>query len=184
MTQSYLSTSNSLVPGIWTIDPSHSEVGFSVRHLMSKVRGRFTEFSGAVASTDNPLTSSVEVVISSASITTSNEQRDAHLRSADFFDPSNGGELRFVSRSVAEKGDAYVITGDLTINGVTKSVDLAAEFLGVEVDAFGATRLGAEATTSIDRRDFGVTFNIPLDGGKLLIGDKIDITLAIEAVKA
>ena len=174
----------SLLAGTWSIDPAHSEVGFSVRHLMSKVRGSFTDFTGVVTTTDNPATSSVEVVISSPSITTHNEQRDAHLRSADFFDPSRGGELRFVSRSISESADGYTITGDLTINGITKSVDLAAEFLGVDVDAFGATRLGAEATTSIDRRDFGVTFNIPLDGGKLLIGDKVDITLAIEAVKA
>jgi len=184
MTQSIPTTDSGLVAGTWTIDAAHSEVGFSVRHLMSKVRGRFTEFTGEVTTTESPLTSTVDVVITSGSITTGNEQRDGHLRSADFFNPSNGGELRFASRAVSERDDAYVITGDLTINGVTRSVDLAAEFLGVDVDAFGALRLGAEATTSIDRRDFDVTFNVPLDGGKLLIGDKVDITLSIEAVKS
>jgi len=176
--------STGLVAGTWTIDPTHSEVGFSVRHLMSKVRGSFTEFSGAITTTEQPTESSVDVRIISASITTNNEQRDAHLRSADFFDPAAGGELRFVSGAIRETGDGYVISGDLTINGITKPVDLKAEFLGVEVDAFGSTRLGAEATTSIDRRDFNITFNIPLEGGKLLIGDKVDITLAIEAVQS
>ena len=174
-----------LVTGTWSIDPSHSEVGFSVRHLMSKVKGRFTEFEGSITTTsENPADGRVEVTITSGSITTGNDQRDAHLTSADFFDPTNGGTLAFVSKGISEGADGYVISGDLTINGITKPVDLAAEFLGVAVDAFGATRLGAEATTSIDRKDFNVTFNIPLDGGKLLIGDKVDITLAIEAVKA
>ena len=177
-------TSTGLITGTWTIDPVHSEVGFTVRHLMSKVRGTFTDFAGTITTGDDPVDSAVEVSIVSSSITTHNEQRDAHLRSADFFDPATGGELRFVSRRITESADGYVISGDLTINGVTKSVDLAADFLGVETDAYGATRLGAEASTSIDRRDFNVTFNIPLDGGKLLIGDKIDITLAVEAVKA
>lgn len=181
MTQSPSDTG--LLAGTWNIDPVHSEVGFSVRHLMSKVRGTFTDFSGVITTTGRPTESSVEVRISSASITTHNEQRDAHLRSADFFDPARGGELTFVSRSVTESGAGYVISGDLTINGITKSVDLRAEFLGIDTDPYGNTRLGAEATTSIDRRDFNVSFNIPLDGGKLLIGDKIDITLSIEAVK-
>jgi polyisoprenoid-binding protein YceI len=173
-----------LVAGTWTIDPAHSEVGFSVRHLMSKVRGSFTEFSGVITTTEQPTESAIDVTIVSGSITTNNEQRDAHLRSADFFDPASGGELRFVSRGIRPTGDGYVISGDLTINGITKLVDLRAEFLGVEVDAYGSTRLGAEATTSIDRRDFDVTFNVPLDGGKLLIGDKVDISLAVEAVRS
>ena len=174
-----------LVTGTWSIDPSHSEVGFSVRHLMSKVKGTFADFTGTITTTSaNPVDSSVEVTIVSSSISTNNAQRDAHLKSADFFDPTNGGSLAFVSKSIHEGADGYVISGDLTINGITKPVNLAAEFLGVAVDAYGATRLGAEAHTSIDRKDFNVTFNVPLDGGKLLIGDKVDITLAIEAVKA
>jgi polyisoprenoid-binding protein YceI len=174
-----------LVTGTWSIDPSHSEVGFSVRHLMSKVKGTFADFSGTITTASaNPVDSSVEVTIVSSSISTNNAQRDGHLKSADFFDPTNGGSLAFVSNAIREGADGYVISGDLTINGITKPVDLAAEFLGVAVDAYGATRLGAEAHTSIDRKDFNVTFNVPLDGGKLLIGDKVDITLAIEAVKA
>lgn len=174
-----------LIAATWSIDPSHSEVGFSVRHLMSKVKGTFSDFSGTITTTsDNPVDASVEVSIVSSSISTNNAQRDAHLQSADFFDPTNGGTLAFVSKGIRESGDGYVISGDLTLNGITKPVDLAAEFLGVAVDAYGVTRLGAEAHTSIDRQDFNVTFNIPLDGGKLLIGDKVDISLSIEAVKA
>lgn len=173
-----------LVAGTWTVDPAHSEVGFSVRHLMSKVRGRFSDFSGQIVTTEDPTTSTVSVSIATASIDTNNAQRDGHLRSNDFFDAEKGGQLIFVSTAITGSEDGYVITGDLTINGVTKSVDLAAEFLGVAVDAFGVTRVGAEATTTINRKDFNVDFNIPLDGGKFLIGDKIDITLSIEGVKA
>jgi polyisoprenoid-binding protein YceI len=171
-----------LKAGTWTIDPSHSAVSFSVRHLMSKVRGSFTEFSGEIVTTEDPTESRVDVRISTASITTNNEQRDGHLRSTDFFDANAGQELVFVSTGVRESADGHIISGNLTINGTTKAVDLATEFLGVDVDAYGATRLGAEASTSISRKDFGVDFNVPLDGGKLLIGDKVDISLAIEAV--
>ena len=131
-----------LVAGTWNIDLSHSEAGFTVRHLMSKVRGSFTDFSGTITTAENILDSSVEVTIKSSSITTHNEQRDAHLRSADFFDPTKGGELRFVSTGITESGDGYVITGDLTINGITKSVDLAADFLGVEADPCGSDQAG------------------------------------------
>ena len=174
-----------IVAGTWNIDLSHSEAGFTVRHLMSKVRGSFTDFSGVITTADNILDSSVEVTIKSGSITTNNEQRDAHLRSADFFDPAKGGELRFVSTKITEAADGgYVITGDLTINGITKTVDLAAEFLGIGSDPWGQTKLGAEATTSINRTEFGVKWNQALEGGKFLVGDKVEITLAIQATKA
>ena len=182
MTQT--TTSTELVAGSWAIDPGHSEVSFTVRHLMSKVRGSFTDFSGEIVTTTNPLESSVSVKITSASITTHNEQRDAHLRSPDFFDPATGGELTFVSTRIAEGEDGYVITGDLTINGITRSVDLASEFLGVDTNPYGVVVLGAEASTTINRKDFNVNFNVPLDGGKLLIGDKVEITLGIEAPRA
>jgi polyisoprenoid-binding protein YceI len=180
MTQELAGTG--LVAGTWTIDPTHSTVGFSVRHLMSKVRGSFADFTGTIVTTDDPTASTIEVAITSASITTNNEQRDGHLRSSDFFDPEAGQQLVFVSTGITATDDGHVIAGDLTINGRTRPVELAAEFLGVAVDAYGSTRLGAEATTSISRKEFGVDFNVPLEGGKLLIGDKIDITLEIEAV--
>lgn len=170
--------------GTWTIDPVHSEASFAVRHLMSKVRGNFTELAGTVVTTGDILASQVSVSIASASITTHNDQRDAHLRSADFFDPDRGGELRFVSTGISATEGGYLIAGELTINGITRPVDLAAEFLGIQADAYGNTRLGAEATTSINRKDFDVNWNLPLDGGTFLVGDKVDITLAVQAVKA
>lgn len=171
-----------LKAGTWTIDPAHSTVGFTVRHLMSKVRGTFNDVVGEIVTTEDPLESTVKVRITSASISTNNAQRDGHLKSADFFHPEAGQQLVFESTGVRESGDGHIIDGLLTINGNTRPVELAAEFLGVDTDAYGLTRLGAEATTSISRKDFGVDFNVPLEGGKLLIGDKIDISLEIEGV--
>ncbi|MGY4719993.1 YceI family protein [Naumannella cuiyingiana] len=171
--------------GSWQIDASHSEVAFTVRHLMSKVRGTFTAFQGTIETPSDDLTqASVQVRIDMSSVNTNNEQRDGHLRSTDIFDVEKNPEMTFASTAITDNGDGdYTITGDLTINGTTRSVDLAAEYLGVDVDAYGVTRLGAEAKTQINRKDFGVDFNVPLDGGKVLLGDKLDITLTIEATK-
>ncbi|WP_375423926.1 YceI family protein [uncultured Friedmanniella sp.] len=180
MTQEVLGSG--LVAGTWTIDPAHSTVGFTVRHLMSKVRGTFTDFTGEITTTDDPTASVVKVAITSASINTNNAQRDGHLQSTDFFDAEAGQQLVFESTGVRESGDGHIIDGTLTINGQSHPVELATEFLGVATDAYGLTRLGAEATTSISRKQFGVDFNVPLEGGKLLIGDKIDISLEIEAI--
>ncbi len=182
MTQSLVESG--LLAGTWTLDQSHSTVGFTARHLMSKVRGTFGEFSGDFTTTEDPTESTISVVISAASITTGSEQRDGHLRSADFFDPETGDNLTFTSTKITRSGDDYVITGDLMINGITKSVDLPAEFFGTATDAYGRTVLGAEATTTINRHDFKVDWNMPLDGGRLLVGPKIEINLSIEAVKA
>jgi polyisoprenoid-binding protein YceI len=177
-------TDTGLVAGTWALDPAHTTIGFTARHLMSKVRGTFNEFEGRIVTTADPLESQIDVTIKAGSIFTNNEQRDGHLRSADFFHPETGGSLTFHSTGVRAVGDRYVITGDLTINGVTRQVDLDAEFLGSEVNAFGKTVLGAEATTTIDRHDYNVNWNMPLDGGRLLVGPKIDITLSVEAVPA
>ncbi|MVA77679.1 polyisoprenoid-binding protein [Auraticoccus sp. F435] len=175
----------SLATGTWQIDPAHSEVAFTVRHLMSKVRGTFDEFSGTVTTQgEDPTAASVTATVQMASVNTRNAQRDGHLRSADLFDADTNATMTFTSTSITGSGDRYQIAGDLTIHGVTKSVVLDAEFLGVDVDAYGATRLGAEATTSISRKEFGIDFNVPLEGEKLLIGDKVDITLTIQAVRA
>ena len=179
-----LLSNTGLVAGRWTLDPAHTTIGFTARHLMSKVRGTFTEFTGEIVTTDDPLDTTISVVIKAASISTNNPQRDGHLRSADFFDPEVGGDLTFTSTAVRADGNGYVITGDLTINGVTRSVDLAAEFLGSDTNPYGKTVLGAEATTTINRHDFNVDWNMPLDGGRLLVGPKIDITLSVEAVPA
>lgn len=184
MTEAQVDTTQ-LVAGTWALDPAHSEVAFTVRHLMSKVRGTFGEFSGEVSTTSaDPADSSVKATIKVSSINTNNAQRDGHIQSSDFFDPEKGQEIVFASTGITGADGEYTITGDLTLNGVTKSVDLAAEFFGVAVDAYGVTRLGAEATASISRKEFGVDFNVPLEGGKLLIGDKIDISLTIQASKA
>ena len=167
-----------IVAGTWSIDPSHSEVGFTVRHLMSKVRGQFTTFEGTLTTGSTLSETTAEATIDLNSINTRDEQRDGHLRSADFFDVEQSGQMTFKSTSF----DGEKATGDLTIKGVTKPVELDVEFLGVDKDPWGGTRVGLEATGEISRKDFGVDFNIPLDGGKVLIGDKVNITLAVEAV--
>jgi len=176
---------NTVPAATWNVDPAHSEVGFTVRHLMSKVRGTFADFTATITTTGDDLTqASVTATVEMGSVTTNNEMRDGHLKSTEIFNAEANPQMTFTSTKITADGDDWTITGDLTINGVTKSVDFAAEFLGVEVDAYGATRLGVEAKTQLVRKDFGVDFNVPLDGGKFLIGDKVDVTLAVEAVKA
>ena len=167
-----------LVAGTWTIDPSHSEVGFTVRHLMTKVRGQFEKFEGTVTTGDTLADTKAEATIDLNSVNTREPQRDAHLRSSDFFDVENHGPMTFVSTSF----DGGTAKGELTIKGVTNVVELDVTFLGVDKDAYGNTRIGFEATTEINRKDFGVDFDIPLDGGKLLVGHKVDIQLSIQAV--
>jgi polyisoprenoid-binding protein YceI len=172
-----------LVSGTWKIDPVHSEVGFSVRHLMvSKVRGRFTDFEGAITIADDPLRSRVEAVIDASSIVTGDETRDNHLRSSDFFEADTHRQIKFASTSVRASGGDYEVVGDLTIKGVTRQVTLALEFNGVSPDPWGGKRAGFSASTEINRNDFGVTFNMPLEGGGVVVGDRVRINLEIEAV--
>ena len=169
--------------GTWVIDPSHSEVGFSVRHLMvSKVKGNFHTFEGTITIGENPLDSSVTASVELDSISTRDEGRDAHLRSADFFETETHPRLTFASTSVIADGDDFKVTGDLTIKGVTQQVVLDLEFNGTSGDPWGGTRSGFSAVTEISRKDFGIDFNIPLDGGRLMIGDRIDISVTVEAV--
>lgn len=172
-----------LTTGTWTIDPAHSEVGFVVRHLMTKVRGSFDAFSGEITVGDSVETSSVSVNIDVNSVNTRQPQRDAHIKSADFF-AEDKKTITFVSTGIRPDGDDWVITGDLTVNGKTNSIDLDTEFVGVDADPFGNTKAGFDASTTISRKDFGVDFNVPLDGGKFLVGDKVDITLSVQAAKA
>jgi polyisoprenoid-binding protein YceI len=172
--------SGTTVPvGTWNIDPSHTEIGFTARHLMSKVRGRFEKFEGRLVTGDAP---SASASIDLNSINTHEPNRDNHLRSSDFFDVENHGQMTFTSTDAQEGGNGLLVTGDLTIKGVTQSVTLDVEVLGVEGDPWGGTRIGFEGTTTISRKSFGVDFNIPLDGGRLMIGDRIDITITGEAV--
>ncbi len=173
-----VATDTTLTAGTWTIDPTHSEVGFTVRHLMTKVRGQFEKFEGTVTTGADLAETKAEAVIDLNSVNTRDEQRDGHLRSGDFFDVENSGPMTFTSTSF----DGATATGDLTIKGVTRPVELDVEFLGIDTDPWGGRRIGFEASTEINRKDFGVDFNIPLDGGKLLVGDKVSITLSIQAV--
>lgn len=173
----------SLSAGTWTIDPAHSEVGFSVRHLMvSKVRGSFKKFSGTLVVPDDASKASVEVSVDMSSVDTGEEQRDNHLRSSDFFSVETYPTMEFKATSVTAKGSDYVVAGDLTINGVTKPVTLDVEFNGVGPDPWGGTRAGFSAEAEISRKDFGITFDIPLDSGGVTIGDKVKILLEVEAV--
>lgn len=171
-----------LVSGAWTIDPAHSEVGFTVRHLMSRVRGQFRSFEGVVTIGDSPADSGVVATVDLSSVDTGNADRDTHLRSSDFFSVETTPKMTFASTGVRLDEDGAVVSGDLTIKDVTKPVELAVEFLGVDRDATGNLRVGFEATTEISRKEWGITFNVPLEGDKMMIGDKVAIVLAVEAV--
>lgn len=169
--------------GTWDIDTAHSDVSFSVRHMMvGKVRGRFATFSGQIVTGDNVTDSAVTASIQPASIDTGNAQRDAHVRSADFFDVENHPRWTFSSTGVRVSGHGLVVDGELTIKGVTRSVPLALDVNGIGQDDSGGTRLGVSASTTIDRNDFGVDIKLPLDGGGVVVGDKVRISLDIEAV--
>jgi len=173
------------IPGTWDIDVAHSEIGFSVRHLMvSKVKGAFREFSGTFVTAENPLDSSVEATVLLSSIDTGNADRDAHLRSADFFDVENHTTLEYRSTGIRyDDEEGFVVDGDLTLRGVTKHVPLQLEIHGFQQSTpFGDSRTGFTATGEIDRRDFGVSFNSTLEGGGVALGNKVQITLEIEAI--
>ena len=172
-------------PGTWTIDTTHSEIGFSVRHLMvSKVKGAFRDFSGTFVTAENPFDSSVEATVNLASVDTGNADRDAHLRSADFFDTEQHTLLTYKSTGIRyDDEEGFVVDGELTLRGVTKQVPLQLEIHGFQqATPFGDTRTGFTATGEIDRRDFGVSFNMALEGGGVGLGNKVQITLEIEAV--
>jgi polyisoprenoid-binding protein YceI len=173
------------VAGTWSIDPVHSEVGFSVRHMMvSKVRGRFNTFSGQLVTGQDPLDSSVTAEVDLASIITGNEQRDNHIRSADFFEVETYPTMTYRSTGVRVDGGDYVLDGELTLKGVTKSVPLTLELNGFGPDAYGGTRAGFTATGEINRKDFNVNFDAPMQNGGVVVSDKITLQLEIEAVLA
>ena len=176
----------SAAAGTWDIDTAHTNLGFSARHAMvAKVRGHFAEYSGTFTiDGENIANSKAEITIQTASILTGQADRDGHLKSPDFLDVENFPTITFVSTAVAEKGDSVVITGDLTIHGVTKSVDLDTEFNGTAVDPFGNTRAGFEATVVISRKDFGLVWNAALEAGGVLVADKVTISLDVSAIKA
>ena len=171
----------------WTIDKSHSLAEFSVKHMMvSTTRGQFTNVSGSLTIDEaNLANSTVEAVIAVDSITTRDEKRDEHLRSADFFDAANYPTIAFKSTSVNVKSDnELVITGDLTIRGVTRSVNLKTVFNGFNTSPWGARVVGFEADTEISRKEFGLEWNVALETGGVLVGDKVKIHLEVEASPA
>jgi polyisoprenoid-binding protein YceI len=170
--------------GTWVVDPVHSEVSFTVRHLMvSKVRGRFARFDGVLVTAANPLDSSVEARVDLSSIDTGNADRDAHVRSADFLDVEQFPELTYRSIGIRAAGDGFVVDGELSLHGVTQQVLLELEVNGFQANTpMGDNRVGFSARAEIDRTDFGVEFNAPLDNGGVMLGNKIQITLEVEAV--
>ena len=171
------------VAGTWDIDAAHSTVGFSVRHMMvSKVRGYFRTFSGVLVTAEDPTASTVEATIDMDSIDTRQEQRDAHIRSADFFDVGNHTVMTFRSTAVRTDGADWTVVGDLTIKGITKPVELELELNGFGPDAYGGFRAGFSAKTEISRKAFGVDIDMPMDGGGVVVGDKVTVELEIEAV--
>ena len=173
-----------LTPGTWTVDPSHTNVGFTVRHLMvSKVRGRFGAFRGVVTIAENPLESTVEATVDTTSITTDDEGRDQHLRSADFFEVETYPNMTLRSTGVERRGSDFVLHADLTIRGITRQVELDLEFDGVEKDPWGGIRAGFTAATEISRKDFGLEWNAALETGGVVVGDKVKILIEAELVK-
>jgi len=178
-------TDLSALTGTWVIDAAHSRVGFSAKHAMvTTVRGYFNQFEGTlVLDGSDPAKSTANVTIQAASFDTGVPDRDGHVRAADFLDVENFPTLTFVSTGVNQDGDEYTMTGDLTIKGVTRPVELAMELEGSSLDPFGNTRVGFTGTTTISRKDFGLAWNAVLETGGVLISDKVKIQLDISAIK-
>jgi polyisoprenoid-binding protein YceI len=180
-------TAADTLTGTWTVDAAHSRIGFTARHAMvTKVRGSFTDFTAtAQLNAENPAASHVDVTIEVASVNTGNEQRDGHLRTNDFFDAETYPQIRFVSTDV-ERIDAenYRLTGDLTIKGITKPVTVDFEFTGIATDPFGNERAGFEGKATINRKDWGVSFNAALETGGVLVSEKIGLEFDISAIRS
>ena len=171
--------------GTYTLDPSHSEVGFTTRHAMvTKVRGAFSDFSGtATIDGANPSASTLDVDIQAASINTRNADRDGHVRSGDFLDVETYPTITFRGSEFAIKGDVVDVTGDLTIRGVTKQITIPFEFQGAAKDPFGNNRIGFEGETTISRADFGLTWNAALETGGFLVADKVVLEFEVSAIE-
>jgi len=168
---------------IWTVDPVHSHVGFSVRHMMvTTVRGAFTSFRGTLDIDPDDFTrSKIEGDIDVATIDTKNADRDNHLRTGDFFDVANHPKISFTSTRIERDGDSYVVHGDLTIRGVTRPVSLAAEYAGTAKNPYGQTVAGISATGTINRRDFGLVYNALLETGGVAVSEKVKLEIEVQA---
>ena len=170
----------------WQIDASHTTIGFAARHAMvAKVRGRFADFDGSFTiDGSSPENSTATVTIKTASLDTRNDDRDGHLKSADFLDVEKYPEITFASTSIKSVGDGdFIVGGDLTISGVTQPIEVALTYVGVSQDPWGGTRIGFEGQTEFSRKDFGLTWNVALETGGVLVGEKVKIELDVEAVK-
>lgn len=178
-------TDYSAYQGTWTIDPAHTRLGFVARHAMvTKVRGSFEDVAGTlVIDAANPSASTAEVSVGLASVSTGSPDRDAHLRGADFFDADNHPAMTFGSTAVKQDDDTFVMLGDLTIKGVTRPIELELEPTGVATDPFGNVRAGFEGSAELSRKDFGLTWNVSLETGGVLVSDKIKIQLDVSAIK-
>ena len=182
-----MTTTPTTLTGTYTLDPTHSRIGFVARHAMvTKVRGSFNDFAGAgTFDVQNPANSTLSLTVQAASIDTRNADRDAHLRSNDFFDMERYPEITYRSTSVEQLGDEqYRVTGDLTIKGVTRPVSVDFELAGSAVDPYGNLRIGLEGTTTINRKDFGITWNAALDAGGVLVSEKVVLEFEVSAVKS
>jgi polyisoprenoid-binding protein YceI len=180
------STVPATLTGTYTIDPTHSRVGFVARHAMvTKVRGSFNDFEGSgYFDAANPANSKLQLTIKAASIDTRNADRDSHLRSNDFFDMDNHPEITFSSTGVAQVGeDSYRVTGDLTIKGVTRPVTVDFEYTGSAVDPYGNQRIGFEGTTTVNRKDWGVNWNAALEAGGVLVSEKVTLEFDVSAIR-
>ena len=176
-----MTTLNGMTTGTWTLDPAHSEIGFSVRHAgISKVRGQFTDVAGQLNVAEDAAPSTGEIVVGMASVDTKNETRDNHVRSEEFFDVANHPEMTYRILGLNLTDGEGTVSGELTLRGVTKPVELEAEFNGVAVDAFGVTRAGFTASTAISRKEFNVTWNAALEAGGVMVSDKVNIDLDVE----
>ena len=172
-------------PGIYELDPSHSSVSFTARHLMvSKVRGRFAVNGGRVVVGEHPTDSSVEAVVDAASVHSGDAKRDEHLRSDDFLATSSYPTINFRSTRVDDTGDGeFTLSGDLTLRGVTRPVVLHGEYLGTQETPFGDTRIGFTAETEVSRKDWGLEWNMALETGGVVVGDKVKLTIDVEAIR-
>ena len=180
-------TAPSTLTGTYAVDPTHSRIGFVARHAMvTKVRGSFNEFEGTgYFDAENPANSHLRLTIQAASIDTRNADRDAHLKSNDFFDMENHPEITFVSTSVEQvDGDSYRVSGDLTIKGVTKPVTVDFDYAGTAVDPFGNTRIGLEGKTTVNRKDWGVNWNAALEAGGVLVSEKVALEFEVSAIRS
>ena len=174
-----------LTTGTWAVEPSHSAAEFTVRHAgIAKVRGSVAITEGTITVGEDLASTAVTATLDPATISTRDANRDAHLRSADFFEVDTYPTWTFTSTSIEARGDEYVIVGDLTIHGVTQRVELATEFNGAATDPFGASRVGFSASTEISRKEFGLTWNAALETGGVLVSDTVKVQLEIEAVQA